>query len=188
MNNQPFNQPPRPLNNQLPRRVGKARPAMGIPWPLLSVVLIVHGVVGLLLSVFSPPYWVWPLAFGGTLIQSILLAGPKALSSLTGGRVLLSRWATCLGTALSVVALAIAVGYGGTSDIDAIQFFRISLAIFFTNVGVLLLTAICSLLIAHAGDRMLTEMGRTRCSLTVLSFCFFGMFIGGVLGLAIATL
>ena len=160
---------------------------MGIPWPILSLLLVLHGVVGLLLSIFSPPYWVWPLAFGGTLLQSILLAGPRALSSLTGWRVFLSRGATCLGTALSVVALAIAVGFGGTSDIDAIQFSRMGLSVFFINLGVLLLTALCSLLIAHVGDRMLKEMGRTRCSLTVVSFCFFGLFIGGVLGLAIAA-
>lgn len=180
MNNQPLNRP-------IPKRVGEARPVMGIPWPLLSLVLILHGVVGLLLSVFSPPYWVWPMAFAGALLQSILLAGPRALSALTGWRILLSRWATCVGTALSVVALAIAVGFGGTSDIDMIQFTSMGLGLFFVNFGVLLLTAMCSLLIAYVGDRMLKEMGRTRCSLTIVSFCFFGLFIGGGLGLAIAS-
>ena len=175
------------LNPQVPRRVGKARPATGIPWALLSLVLALHLIVGLLLSVFSPPYWVWPLALGGTLMQAVVLAGPKALSSFTGFRILLSRFVTCLGTAMSVVALAIAVGFGGTSDIDLIEFTQIGLSLFFINLGVLLLTAACSLIIAHAGDRLLREMGRVRCSLILLSFCFLGLFIGGVLGLAIAS-
>ena len=122
------------LNPQVPRRVGKARPATGIPWALLSLVLALHLIVGLLLSVFSPPYWVWPLALGGTLMQAVVLAGPKALSSFTGFRILLSRFVTCLGTAMSVVALAIAVGFGGTSDIDLIKFTQIGLALFFINL------------------------------------------------------
>ena len=158
----------------------------GIPWPWLTLALVLHGVVGLLLSVFSPPFWVWPLAFAGTLIQSTVLAGPKALSAFQGFQILLSRAVTCLGTALSVVALAIAVGFGGTADIDSIQFAQTGLALFAINLGVLLLTAVCSFLIAYLGDRLLLEMGRGRSSSIILSFCLLGMFAGGALGLAIA--
>ena len=180
-----------PLNNQgvpadPPKRVGRPRPVTATPWLLLILILVLHGTVGLLLSVFSPPYWVWPLAFTGTLIQSLLLAGPKALSSSKGVQILLSRFVTCVGTGLSVVALAVAVGYGGTADIDRIRFAQIGLTLLFINLGVLVLTAACSLLIAYLGDRLLAGMGRSRCSLYILSFCFLGLFVGGVAGIAIA--
>lgn len=158
-----------------------------IPWSLLALTLTLHAVLGLLLSVFSPPYWVWPIAFGGTFIQTFVLAGPRALSSLKGKWLFLSRFVTCLGVALTVVALAIAVGFGGTSDIDNIRFSRIGLVLFFINLGVLLLTASCSLLIAYIGDRLLAGMGRIRCSVFILSFCFLGLLIGGAFGLAIAS-
>lgn len=185
MSKQPFNMPSFPV--KVPRRVGKARPRGGTPWGLLVLVLLLHGVMGLLLSVFLPPFWVWPLALAGTLVQTSVLAGPRALSSLQGMRILLSRGVTCLGVALSVVALAIAVGYGGTADIDDIQFVRTGLVLLLINLGVLVLTALCSLLIANIGDRLLAEMSRTRCSLYLLSFCFLGLVIGGALGLAIAS-
>ncbi len=156
------------------------------PWSLLALTTVLHAVLGLLLAVFSPPYWVWPLAFGGTLIQACALAGPRALSSLKGIWILLSRFVTCIGVALSVVALAIAVGFGGTADIDAIRFSQIGLVLFLINLGVLLLTACCSLLIAYLGDRLLAGMGRIRCGSLILSFCYLGMFIGGAFGVAIA--
>lgn len=151
------------------------------------MVLLLHGVTGLWLSVFSPPFWVWPLAFAGTLLQAVVLAGPRALSSLNGIRILLSRGVTCLGVACSVVALAIAVGYGGTADIDDVQFVQTGLVLLSINLGVLVLTALCSLLIASIGDRLLSGMSHTRCSLYLLSFCFLGLFFGGALGLAISN-
>lgn len=172
---------------KIPKRVGKARSGTETPWPLLLLVLALHGVVGLLLAVFSAPFWVWPLAFGGTLLQAVVLAGPRALSSLQGMRIWLSRLVTCLGIAMAVVALAVAVGYAGTNDIDEIQFVQTGLALLFINLGVLGLTAVCSLLIAQVGDRLLKQMGRVRSSSYILSFCFLGLFLGGALGLAIAS-
>ena len=167
--------------------MGRAQPVTGPPWSLLVLMLMLHGVMGLFLAVFSPPFWVWPVAFGGTFIQTLALAGPRALSSLEGIQILLSRALTCVGTALSVVALGVAVGFGGTSDIDSIEFVRIGFGLFFINLGVLLLTAGCSLLIAYVGDRLLPDMGRLRCNVSILSICFLGLFIGGAFGLAIAS-
>ena len=185
MNQPPFNH--QNSSARVPRRVGKARPLPLMPWSFLVLALVLHIFVGVLLSVFSPPFWVWPLAFAGTLLQAIMFAGPKALSSLQGWWILLSRFVTCVGVALSVVALAVAVGYGGSNDIDSIQIMKTGLGLLFVNLGVLLLTAGCSLLIAHIGDRLLMGMGRARSSLCVLSFCFLGLFFGGALGLAIAS-
>ncbi|MGD1948635.1 MAG: hypothetical protein ACFB14_03200 [Leptolyngbyaceae cyanobacterium] len=185
MSNQPFNH--RKFPTRVPRRVGSARPVTEPPWSLLTLMLVLHGVVGLFLSAFSPPFWVWPAAFGGTLIQALALAGPRALSSLEGIQILLSRALTCVGTALSVVALGVAVGFSGTSDIDSIEFVQIGFVLFFINLGVLLLTAGCSLLIAYVGDRLLPDMGRLRCNASILSVCFLGLFIGGAFGLAIAS-
>lgn len=88
---------------------------------------------------------------------------------------------------MSVVALAIAVGYGGTANIDDIRLVSTGFAVFFINLGVLLLTALCSLLVAHIGDRLLVSMSRARCGICILGFCFLGLFFGGALGLAIAS-
>ncbi|MEM9485996.1 MAG: hypothetical protein AAGA83_20150 [Cyanobacteria bacterium P01_F01_bin.116] len=158
-----------------------------IPWSLMALTLVLHGVVGTFLSVFSPPFWVWPLAFGGTLIQAFFLAGPRALSAFRGFRIILMRSLTCLGVALSVVSLAVAIGFGGTNDIDSIRFGQIGGTLFAINLGVLVLTAICSVLIAYIGDRLLVRMGRFRGGMLILSFCFLGLFIGGALGLASAS-
>ena len=178
-----------PSHNQkrlkVPRPVGQSQSAT--PWAWLALVMVLHIGVGLLLSIFSPPFWVWPLAFTGTLVQALALAGPKALAVLKGFRILLLRALTCLGVGLSVVALAVAVGFGGTADIDSIQFVQTGLSLFFINLGVLVLTAGCSLLIAYVGDRMLANMGRIRSSLSILSICFLGLFVGGAFGLAIAS-
>ncbi|NEZ64105.1 hypothetical protein D0962_15125 [Leptolyngbyaceae cyanobacterium CCMR0082] len=86
-----------------------------------------------------------------------------------------------------MVALAVAVGFGGTNNIDDIRFGPMGMTLFFVNLGVLVLTAVCSLLIAHVGDRLLAGMGRIRCSLALLSVCLLGLFIGGAFGLAIAS-
>ena len=167
--------------------MGRARPD-ATPWVLLMLVIALHFSVGLLLSIFSPPAWVWPLAFGGTFIQAVALAGPRALSSLKGFRILLCRSLTCLGVGLSVVSLAVAVGFGGSADIDSIQFSQTGLTLFFVNLGVLVLTAGCSILLAQVGDRLLTKgMGRARSSLAMLSICLLGLFVGGAFGLAIAS-
>lgn len=178
-----------PLNNQRARRVPPQAGVriQGTPWPLLALTLVLHGVVGVFLAAFSPPFWVWPLAFGGTLLQALALAGPRALSALKGFRIILVRAVTCLGTALSVVALAVGVGFGGTDNIDAIEFVQMGVALFAINLGVLALTAVCSVLIAYVGDRLLPEMGPMRSRVLILSFCFLGMFLGGALGLAIAS-
>lgn len=185
MNHQPLNN--QNFSNNAPKRVGRARPVSVIPWPWLILALVLHGVVGVLLSVFSPPGWVWPLAFAGTVVQSLMLSGPRALSALKGWRIILSRWGTCLGVAMSVVALAVGVGYGGTDNIDAIRFGQTGLTLFLVNLGVLVLTAMCSLLIAYTGDRLLLGTGRARSSLGILSVCFLGLFFGEAMGLAIAS-
>ena len=129
----------RPLNNQnfapkSAKRVAHTRPD-ATPWVLLILVVALHLTVGLLLSIFSPPAWVWPLAFGGTFIQAVALAGPRALSSLRGVRILLCRSFTCLGVGLSVAGLAVAVGFGGSADIDSIQFSQTGLTLFLSIWG-----------------------------------------------------
>ncbi|NEP61370.1 MAG: hypothetical protein F6K31_31200 [Symploca sp. SIO2G7] len=185
MNNRSPNHQRSPV--KILKQVGRSRFGTITPWSLLILALMLHTVVGVLLVVFSPPFWVWPLAFGGTFLQTVVAAGPRALASLKGLPIWLFRLVTYLGTAMSVVALAVAVGYGGTNNIDEIQFARTGLLLVLVNLGVLGLTAICSLLIAQVGDRLLTVMGRIRCSSYILSFCFLGLFLGGALGLAIAS-
>ncbi len=82
-----------------------------------------------------------------------------------------------------MVALAIATGYGGTEDIDAISLQQTAINIVGTAFGTLVLTAVCAIVGARTGDRLVGRFGRVRSALVLASVCFSGLFIGGLVGL-----
>jgi hypothetical protein len=176
-------QSPPPLRPKVSRRQHRG-PRLW-PWLLLSVVM--YAIAGLLLSAFSSPYWVWPIALVSTLLQALALAGPQALQGLTRWRAGWAILVGCLGSGGLVVALAIAVGYAGTDDIDAMQIGATAVEVFLVNLGVLLLTATCTIIGARTGDQLLNLFNRTRSILLLASVCFLGLFLGGLVGLTLAA-
>jgi hypothetical protein len=190
MTNQPPAQPPvsGQSSGRPTRRHSRAAYSPNVlPGKLMSLMVGIYAIAGLFLSVFMPPFWVWPLALGGTFLQALALAGPQALLQLTRwqarGAVLLGS----LGAGCLVVALAIATNYAGTDNVDEITLGGAAFTVFALTLLALLLTFGCALMAAKVGDSLLRNFDRTRSGLIVASGCFFGLFVGGVLGLAIGS-
>ncbi|MEL6139417.1 MAG: hypothetical protein AAFR42_18670 [Cyanobacteria bacterium J06628_6] len=180
-------QPPKP--NPKPNAVPTARPRRrrnesAMPWRMMGLSLLLYAIAGLLLAAFSPPYWVWPLALVGTLLQCLTLAGPQSL-------LLLSRWkawwavrVSCIGSAALLVAVAIATGFGGTNDIDTIELRQTAFNIVGVSLGSIVLVFACTLAGARTGDQLVALFGRGRSGLMLTGVCFLGLFIGGLIGIA----
>ena len=168
-------------------RLMKGRARASIPWQWLIIVAVLHGIAGLLLAVFSAPLFLWPLALIAILLQTACLAGPVALGRRQRYPALLNRLVFYVGATLAAIVLAVGVGYGGTADIDEIRLGSLALGIAAANLGVVLLSACCSLLIAYLGDRLVPRLGPGRSGLLLLLLCYLGLAVGGITGVAIAT-
>lgn len=155
-----------------------------MPWRALGLSLLVHAIAGLLLVAFSPPNWVWPIALVGTLMQCLALAGPQALAQRSRWQAWWAVRASCVGSVLLMVALAIATGHGGTNEIDTISLQQTAINIVGTAFGTLVLTVGCTFVGARTGDRLVRLFDRTRSGLILVGVCFSGLFIGGLIGIA----
>lgn len=149
----------------------------------MLLLILVYAIAGLMLVAFLPPAWVWGMALAGTFMQCLALAGPQSLLRLSRWKAWWAVRLSCLGAGLLMVALAIAIGYGGTNDIDSISLQQTAINIVGTAFGTLVLTALCSIVGASAGDRLVSRMGRGRSCLLLASICFSGLFLGGLIGL-----
>jgi hypothetical protein len=181
----------RPVSGQSLGRSSRRRSSYrslpgALPGKSLGLLVFTYAISGLFLSVFMPPFWVWPLALGGTLLQALAMAGPQALLQLSRwqarGAVLLGS----LGAGCLVVALAIATNYAGTDNIDEITLGETAFAVFALTLLALLLTFFCALLSAKVGDSLLGRFDRTRSGLMVAGGGFLGLFVGGIVGIALA--
>ena len=177
------NSQPPPPNAASPRPPRRLR-TLAMPWRALVLSMLVYAISGLLLVAFYPPYWVWPMALAGTLMQCLALAGPQALQLLSRAKAWWAVRLSCLGAGLLLVALGIAVGYGGPDDIDAISLQQTATTIAGSALGTFVLTFICAFVSARAGDRLVSLHGRGRSSLMLAGVCFSGLFLGGLIGMA----
>ncbi|MEO0459052.1 MAG: hypothetical protein AAF152_21065 [Cyanobacteria bacterium P01_A01_bin.114] len=159
-----------------------------MPWPAIGGSVLFYGLAGLLLGSVSPPYWVWPLAMGGTLMQALSLTGPQSLSGLTWPQIVRVGLLARLGSVLLVVALAIAANFANTDDFDSIKLGSTALTVIGASLIAILLTVLCTGVAMKTGDRLVTLFGRARSSLMLAGVCFLGLFLGGLIGLSVATL
>lgn len=158
-----------------------------LPWALLVVVVILYAIAGLILSAFAAPFWVWPLALVGTLLQALALAGPRSLTGLRPEQVRGAVWLACWGAGGLVVALAVAGNYAGTDQLGQVSLESLALTIGLVNLGVILLTAIATVVGTRAGDRLVDVFSRWRSAWVLAGICFLGLFIGGIVGVLLIS-
>ncbi|MEM9164340.1 MAG: hypothetical protein AAGC54_14890 [Cyanobacteria bacterium P01_F01_bin.4] len=171
-----------------PRRRRQYQSSSLMPWPAIATSVLFYALAGLLLGAVSPPFWVWPLAMGGTLMQALSLTGPQSLAELTRPQIRRVGVLARLGSLLLVVALAISANFANTNDFDSIKLGSTAWTVLGASLMAIILTALCTTVAMQTGDRLVALFGRSRSGLMLAGVCFLGLFLGGLIGLAISTL
>ena len=83
-----------------------------MPWLSIGILFILYVLIGLMLSVPAPPYWVWIPAVLGSLMLVVGLTRPLVPTKPSGRSGLL----TYLGGLMLVVPLAVAANYVGSEQ------------------------------------------------------------------------
>ncbi|NEP16937.1 MAG: hypothetical protein F6J97_08515 [Leptolyngbya sp. SIO4C1] len=170
------------------RRRSRYRSPSLIPWSAAGVCLLFYALAGLLLGAVSPPYWVWPLAMAGALLQSVAMCGMQALAALAPPQARRAFLLGALGSLCLVVALAIAANYAGAAPVETTSLQITLLSAVLSTLLALALAGLCTFAAAWTGDWLLAAFGRSRSGLMVAALCFLGLFLGGLLGFAITAL
>lgn len=144
-----------------------------------------HVAMGLVLSAFPVPYWVWGLAIVSVCLQTIALAGPQRLSHLRGLPACLVSLTTYLGAGGAAAALAIALNHAGSDDLESLVPFEVVGEILQFALVALGLAALCASLITATGDRLLNLHRHRWVSFVITSVAILGLALGGSLGLLI---
>lgn len=173
----------RPNPSTVIRRSRSAKPLM--PWLLIGILFILYVLIGLMLSVPAPPYWVWIPAVLGTLMLVVGQTRPLVPYQPSGRSGL---WAY-LGGLLLVIPLAVAANYaGGDQSFDNIRFVVALVSLAMLTLLAVLLTAAVAIISAQTGAQLIRIIDYRR-SLSVLpSACFSGIFLGGLAGFLTLTL
>lgn len=179
-----------PPPRRRPRRARRLRPSAtssAFPWLWVGGCLGLYGAAGTILAAFPAPYWIWYLALGGTLIQAIALAGPKALAQVHWFPANLLAILVILATGATGAALAISLNQAGTDNLDDIVPEATAVEVALFCAVALLLAATAAILSAETGDRLLLRFRRYQASLILAAFCVLGLGIGGLIGAGIVS-
>lgn len=154
-----------------------------VPWLWIVGTTFVYAIAGLLLASFPAPYWIWNIALAGVLAQSLALAGPQALARSRWWRANLLALLAILGTGAIVIALAIALNYVGTDQLDQVVPQEAAMEVLKMSLIAVIIAALGGILNAETGDRLLALFNRLQTSLILTAACILGLGIGGLIGL-----
>ena len=158
----------------------------GVPVGWMCLTGLLYAAAGTTMAAFPSPYWIWNLALGGAIAQSIALAGPQALTRFrwfsANGLACLS----ILGTAAIGIALAIALGYSGTDNIDELIPQETAFDVVRMSLVAVVIAALGAIVSARTGDRLLKTFNHLQTTLVLASTCILGLGMGGLIGLLIA--
>lgn len=157
-------------------------PEMQLPWLWLLGTAFLYAIAGLLMAAFPAPYWIWNLALGGIVLQALALAGPRALGRMRWWPSHCAAGAAILGTTAIVVALAIALNYVGTDNVDAISPSEVAAEVVKMSLFALVTAALGAIISAETGDRLLMGFTRLQTSLVLAATCILGLGLGGLIG------
>lgn len=154
-----------------------------MPWALISVLFALYVVIGLVLSVPAPPYWVWGPAILGTLL---LVFGLNRPAQEVGRRKIDPiGLLTYLGGLLLAIALAVGTNYIGGESLDGMSFLVALFGLAGFTLLAVVLTAAAGILSAQTGARLSALMAHSRSLGIVMSICIFGIALGGLLGFSV---
>jgi len=159
--------------------------AQGLPQGWIAGTLFLYGVAGLILAAFPAPYWVWTLALAGILAQALALAGARALSQFRWLPANLLTLLAIAGSGAFVAALAIALNYAGSNDIDQVSATTAAWQVMQLSLVALVVAALCAVISTEVGDRLLQVFNRLQTSLILAALSVLGLGLGGLLGLAV---
>lgn len=172
--------PPKSPKSRKPRRAKSS-----MPWAAMVILFVVYSLMGLLMSVPTPPYWVW-LAIA--LAVPLLVLGcnrPVVISGKTDRGGCLAY----VGALVMAIALAVSANYiGSENSFDDVPFLMAILGLAMLTLLAVFLTAIAAIFSAQAGNRIMASTSYGRSVSMVMIISFMGLCIGGVVGLSIATL
>ncbi|MEM6867523.1 MAG: hypothetical protein AAF528_04000 [Cyanobacteria bacterium P01_C01_bin.121] len=176
---------PKPSRGKPPKLPKPRRSKPSAPWVSMVVLFMVYTVMGLVMSIPTPPYWVWiAIAFSIPLIvlgfnRPVMISGKKDRGGLMA----------YLGGLIMVIALAVSINYFGSENtFDDVRFFNAIAVLGALTLGAVLLTAIAAITSALAGTRLMPTTGYGRSISMVITTSFMGLCVGGVAGLAVTTL
>ena len=170
-------------NSPAIRRPRSVKPLM--PWFSIGLLFILYGLIGLMLSVPAPPYWVWIPAMLGTLMMVVGLTRPLVPNRLARRAGLLAY----LGGLLLVIPLAVAANYAGSEQsFDNIRFLVALVSLAALTLLAVLLTAAAAVVSVQTGAKLLQILDYRRSLSVLLTACFSGIFLGGLAGLLTLTL
>lgn len=176
----PPNLPKSRAKSRKPRR---AKPS--VPWAAMGALLVVYLLIGLLMSIPTPPYWVW---------IAIALAIPLLVFGLnrpviTGGKRDWGGLMAYVGGLVMAVALAVSANYiGSENSFDEVPFLMAILGLAVLTLLAVFLTAIAAILSAQSGTQLMASASYGRSVSMVVVTSFMGLCLGGVVGLAITTI
>ncbi|MGI8934744.1 MAG: hypothetical protein ACR2FS_11785 [Phormidesmis sp.] len=174
--------PPRPA-----RRRRAAKPLM--PWALISILFLLYVLMGLLLSVPAPPYWIWVLVVLGIPLIAVGLSQPALSQSALSQQSARLRLLTYPGALLLVVALAIAANYiGSNQDFDNVRFFVALLGLVVLTLLAVMLTAAAVVVSAQIGDKLIRIVDYRQRLTVLMGAGFVGVGVGGLAGFLSKTL
>lgn len=141
--------------------------------------------MGLLMSVPSPPYWVW-IAVGIAIpLLSLGVNRPEMVIGKTDRGGLMAY----LGGLMMAIALAVSINYiGSENSFEDVRFFTAIAALGGLCLVAVVLTAIAAIAGASVGTRLMIHVTYGRSVTTVILMSFLGLFAGGVAGLFVLTL
>lgn len=166
---------PNQLRSAKRRRAGKPL----TPWSLISTLFILYGVVGLLLSVPEPPYWIWVPAILGMLL---LILGFHRPANALGRKFDPAGWLSYLGGLLLVIAVAIGANYIGGKSLEGMSFWVAVLGLAGFTLLSVVLTAAAAIVGAAVSTRLMQFMSYGQSLSVVMSTCIFGLCFGGLTG------
>lgn len=156
-----------------------------MPWGLISSLFILYVLIGLMLSVPAPPYWVWIPATVGTAMLAVGLTRPLMTHQRPGQAGLLAY----MGGLLLVVPLAVSANYvGGDQSFDTIRFAVALVSLAVLTLLAVLLTAAAAIVVARTGAQLMRTADYPRSLSVLLITCFSGILLGGLAGFLTLTL
>jgi hypothetical protein len=144
---------------------------------------LLYVMAGTIMAAFPTPYWIWNLALGGAIAQSLALAGPKALSRFRWWNANALSLLAILGAVLVGIALGIALGFVGTDNLDAIEVQATAFETIQMGFLALVIAALSAIVTAATGDRLIYSFNRLQASLILAATCVLGLGLGALIGL-----
>ncbi|MGD1864449.1 MAG: hypothetical protein ACFB0D_07835 [Phormidesmis sp.] len=170
----------KPPTPRKPRRVKSST-----PWAAMSILFAVYALIGMLMSIPMPPYWVWIV--GALAIPMLALGFNRPV--VTAGKSDFGGLMAYLGGLMMAIALAVSINYiGSENSYDDVPFFTAIAVLGALTLLAVFLTAIAAILNAQAGTRLMTKAGYGRSVGMVMTTSFMGLSVGGVIGLAVLTM